>query len=58
MSLAQAINTNQGKQHCHKTALSIAISMALALPTIAQAATFNVTEPNDDGTGLIANTLS
>ncbi len=38
-------------------ALALAISMVLAT-TVSQAATFNVTEANDDGTGLVANSLS
>ena len=37
--------------------LKLAISLAL-FGTSLQAATFNVTETNDDGTGLVANTLS
>ncbi len=40
----------------HKTSLSIAILMALSLP-VAQADTFNVTEAQDNGRGLIANTM-
>lgn len=40
-----------------RTKLSSAITLALSAPIIS-AATFNVTEPQDDGTGLIANTLS
>ncbi len=45
------------QKNWQKTSLSMAISMALALPA-AQAATFNVSEPQDDGTGLVADTLS
>ncbi|MCB1581785.1 MAG: choice-of-anchor D domain-containing protein [Xanthomonadales bacterium] len=37
--------------------LPYAIVLALTTP-LTQAATFNVTEPLDDGTGLVANTLS
>jgi hypothetical protein len=41
----------------HSTKLSCAIALALSAP-LATAATFNVTESQDDGTGLVANTLS
>lgn len=45
------------KNSTTKSQVALAIATALALPTV-NAATFNVTEANDNGTGLIANTLS
>ena len=50
-------NNQKMKPVKKKTPLVVAISMALAIPNL-EAATFNVTEQEDDGTGLIANTLS
>ncbi len=41
-----------------KSALTMAISMALATPVISQAATFNVTQPFDNGSGSEAGSLS